>query len=238
MELDFLLNRTTKATPAPITIVWDWNGTLRNDLDDHVAALNATLPGLGGEPISVETYQALHRMPIRDFYTDVLGRQLGDEEWHAADTAFLAELARRPVRLQQGARQLMMGLRARGVRQSLLSLAPHERLVGEVESVGITGLLERVDGRPGPSVPSKAPAMIAHLQALGPGVDPSRTLVIGDSVDDAVAAHAVGAVPVLHSTGLHGATRLATAGVPLVDTIQDAVATGIAIITSRQPAAA
>ncbi|MFD0274310.1 HAD family hydrolase [Kitasatospora sp. NPDC127111] len=238
MELDFLPNRTTKAKPAPITIVWDWNGTLRADLDDHVAALNATLPGLGGEPISVETYQALHRMPIRDFYADLLGRQLGDEEWHAADDAFLAELARRPVRLQQGARQLMMGLRARGVRQSLLSLAPHERLVGEVAKAGITGLLERVDGRPGAAVASKAPAMIEHLRALEPGVDPARTLVIGDSVDDAAAAHAVGAVPVLHTAGLHGAARLATAGVPLVDTIRDAVATGIAIITTRQLAAA
>ncbi|MFJ7244472.1 HAD family hydrolase [Kitasatospora sp. NPDC098652] len=231
-------HRTASSTPALITIVWDWNGTLRADLDDHVAALNATLPALGAEPITVETYQALHRMPIRDFYTDVLGRALDDEEWHAADTAFLAELNRRPVRLQPGARQLMMGLRARGVRQSLLSLAPHERLVTEVSQAGITGLLERVDGRPGPSVPSKAPAMAAHLKALGPWVDPARTLVIGDSVDDAVAARAVGAVPVLHTGGLHGAARLATAGVPLVDTLQEAVALGIALITEQQLTAA
>ncbi|MGK4581679.1 HAD family hydrolase [Kitasatospora sp. HPMI-4] len=233
-----MINRTARAT-APITVVWDWNGTLRNDLADHVAALNATLPALGRtEPVTVETYQALHRMPIRDFYTDVLGRALDDEEWHAADTAFLTELARRPVRLQDGARQLMMRLRARGVRQSLLSLAPHQRLLAEVSQVGISGLLERVDGRPGPSVPSKAPAMAAHLRALGPWVDPARTLVIGDSVDDAVAAKAVGAVPVLHTGGLHGAARLAAAGVPLVDTLQDAVAAGITIISERRLAAA
>ncbi|MFE2110794.1 HAD family hydrolase [Kitasatospora sp. NPDC059463] len=223
---------TTRAT-APLTVIWDWNGTLRNDLTDHVAALNATLPALGRSvPITVETYQALHRMPIRDFYADVLGRVLDDEEWHAADTAFLAELGRRPVRLQDGARQLMMQLRARGVRQSLLSLAPHERLVAEVGQVGIAGLLERIDGRPGASVPSKAPAMAAHLQALGPLVDPARTLVIGDSVDDAVAAQAVGAVAVLHTSGLHGEARLDTAGVPVVDTIQDAVNLGFCLMGS------
>ncbi|GAA2267088.1 HAD-IA family hydrolase [Kitasatospora cystarginea] len=220
----------TPRTTTAVRIVWDWNGTVRDDLGDHVAALNATLPALGGTPVSVDTYRAQHRVPIRSFYDHLLGRTISDAEWQSNDAAFLTVLDQRPVRLRSGVRQLMMGLRARGVGQSLLSLAPHERLMREVRQVGIAGLMERIDGRIGPSAASKAPALAAHLQALDPGIDPSRVVVIGDSVDDAVAARAIGAFPVLHTGGLHSPTRLATADAPLVDSLQEAVEVGLAAI--------
>ncbi|MFC9331716.1 HAD family hydrolase [Kitasatospora sp. NPDC057015] len=230
-----MTNRTTTSGTAAqprIHVVWDWNGTVRDDLSDHVAALNATLPDLGGSPVSVETYRALHRVPIRSFYDLLLHREITDEEWLRGDAAFLAVLDERPVRLRAGARQIMLGLRAAGHRQSLLSLAPHERLVHEVEKAGITKLLDRIDGRIGTVVRTKGPALAAHLAALG--VPPDNALVIGDSLDDAVAAQEVGAYPVLHTGGLHSAQRLATAGVTLVDTLQEAVEVGIAAIAERQ----
>ncbi|MGW2542732.1 HAD family hydrolase [Kitasatospora sp. NPDC001574] len=220
----------THRTTTSARVVWDWNGTVRDDVDDHVAALNATLPALGGRPVSVDTYRSQHRVPIRAFYDELLGRTISDAEWQSNDAAFLAVLDARPVRLSPGVRQLMMRLRARGIGQSLLSLAPHERLLSEVHRSGIAGLMDRVDGRVGPSVTSKAPALAAHLRALGPGIDAARVVVIGDSCDDAVAARAVGAFPVLHTGGLHSRERLATAGAPLVDTLAEAVETGLAAI--------
>ncbi|MFJ7278279.1 HAD family hydrolase [Kitasatospora sp. NPDC098663] len=226
----------TTTSAARIRIVWDWNGTVRDDLGDHVAALNATLPVLGGKPVSVETYRSQHRVPIRSFYDHLLGRTITDQEWSDNDAAFLDVLHRRPVQLRAGVRQLMMGLRARGVGQSLLSLAPHERLLTEVRQVGIGGLLDRIDGRIGPSVSTKAPALAAHLAALGPGIDPSTVVVIGDSADDAVAARAVGAVPVLHTGGLHCPERLAAVGAPLVDTLAEAVEVGLAEVAAGRKA--
>lgn len=228
------MTHSTSTRPAPIHVVWDWNGTLRDDLDDHVAALNATLPALGGTPVSRDTYRAEHRVPIPRFYEALLGRPISEAEWQASDAAFLDVLAKRPVRLRTGARQLMLRLRARGLGQSLLSLAPHEVLVREVAQAGIRGLLARVDGRTSTSGGTKGMALAAHLQALGEHVDPARTLVIGDSLDDAAAARAVGAYPVLHTGGLHCAERLTVPDVPLVDTLEDAIATGIAALTHQK----
>ncbi|MEV0188434.1 HAD family hydrolase [Kitasatospora purpeofusca] len=223
----------THRITSPVRVVWDWNGTVRDDVADHVAALNATLPALGGRPVTIKDYRAEHRVPIRAFYDELLGRTITDAEWQSNDTAFLAALDARPVRLRSGVRQLMMHLRARGIGQSLLSLAPHDRLQREVHRVGIGALMDRVDGRHGPSVTSKAPALAAHLRALGPDIDPARVVVIGDSCDDAVAARAVGAFPVLHTGGLHSAQRLATADAPLVDTLAEAVETGLAAVAAR-----
>ncbi len=53
--------------------------------------------------------------------------------------------------------------------------------------------------------------------------DPGRTVVIGDAVDDAVAARHAGAHAVLYTGGSHSRTSLAAAGVPVVDTLAEAV---------------
>lgn len=71
------MNTTLFAAATPDTrmhVVWDWNGTVKDDLDDHVAALNATLPALGGEPVDRETYRAKHTVPIPNFYARLLAR--------------------------------------------------------------------------------------------------------------------------------------------------------------------
>jgi phosphoglycolate phosphatase-like HAD superfamily hydrolase len=49
-------------------------------------------------------------------------------------------------------------------------------------------------------------------------------VVIGDAADDAVAALHVGARAVLYTGGSHSRASLETVGVPVVDTLQEAVA--------------
>lgn len=46
-------------------IVWDWNGTLLDDLGTVVAAVNDTLATLGRRPICVEEYGANYTRPVR-----------------------------------------------------------------------------------------------------------------------------------------------------------------------------
>lgn len=65
--------------------------------------------------------------------------------------------------------------------------------------------------------------MVRHLASLA-GVDPSRTVVIGDAADDAVAARHVGAGAVLYTGGSHGRASLEEVGVPVVDSLAEAVA--------------
>jgi phosphoglycolate phosphatase-like HAD superfamily hydrolase len=67
--------------------------------------------------------------------------------------------------------------------------------------------------------------MEAHLRELVAvsGVEAARTVVIGDAVDDALAARHVGAGAVLYTGGSHSRSSLAEAGVPVVDTLAEAV---------------
>ncbi|MEU8650509.1 HAD family hydrolase [Streptomyces sp. NPDC048737] len=207
-------------------IVWDWNGTLFHDNDAIIGATNAAFVELGLEPITLERYRALYCVPVPKFYERLLGRLPTDAEWQVMDEVFHRYYAEHRVRcgLTTGAAELLAGWSSAGRSQSLLSMYVHDELVPLVRGFGIEPYFVRVDGRTGPSGGSKAEHMVRHLETLAE-VDVERTVVIGDAADDAVAALHVGARAVLYTGGSHGRASLEGVGVPVVDTLQEAVET-------------
>ncbi|OKI06103.1 phosphatase [Streptomyces sp. CB02923] len=230
-------------------IVWDWNGTLFHDTDAVMGATNAAFAELGLPPITLERYRELYCVPVPRFYERLMGRLPTDAEWLVMDEAFHRHYAaHRPAcGLAEGAERLLESWQLAGRSQSILSLYGHDELMPLVRGFGIEARFLRVDGRTGPSGGSKSEHMVRHLAALaagpsgalwpegpgGPGgsngagriapVDPGRTVVIGDAVDDAVAARHAGAHAVLYTGGSHSRSSLAAAGVPVVDTLAEAV---------------
>jgi phosphoglycolate phosphatase-like HAD superfamily hydrolase len=206
-------------------IVWDWNGTLFHDNDAIIGATNAAFAELGLAAITMEEYRALYCVPVPKFYERLLGRLPTDAEWEVMDETFHRYYAEHRVvcGLTEGAADLLAGWRTAGRSQSILSMYVHDELVPLVREFGIEPHFIRVDGRTGPSGGSKAEHMVRHLGALA-GVDPARTVVIGDAADDAVAALHVGARAVLYTGGSHSRASLEVVGVPVVDSLAEAVA--------------
>jgi phosphoglycolate phosphatase-like HAD superfamily hydrolase len=205
-------------------IVWDWNGTLFHDNDAIIGATNAAFAELGLAPITMEQYRALYCVPVPKFYERLMGRLPTEAEWLVMDETFHRYYTEHRVGcgLTAGVADLLAGWRSAGGSQSLLSMYVHDELVPLVRGFGIEAHFIRVDGRTGPSGGSKAEHMVRHLAALA-GVDPTRTVVIGDAADDAVAARHVGARAVLYTGGSHSRSSLEAVGVPVVDTLEEAV---------------
>ncbi|MGI5455318.1 HAD family hydrolase [Streptomyces sp. CA-249302] len=205
-------------------IVWDWNGTLFHDNDAIIGATNAAFGELGLEPITMERYRALYCVPVPKFYERLLGRLPTDAEWEVMDETFHRYYAAHRGRcgLTEGVADLLAGWRSAGRSQSILSMYVHDELVPLVRGFGIAEHFVRVDGRTGPSGGSKAEHMVRHLASLA-AVDPARTVVIGDAADDAVAALHVGARAVLYTGGSHSRASLEGVGVPVVDSLAEAV---------------
>ncbi|WP_246150403.1 HAD family hydrolase [Streptomyces qinzhouensis] len=206
-------------------LVWDWNGTLLDDMTAVVGATNAALEAVEFGPITVEEYRSWYCIPIPRFYERMLGRMPTDQEWVAMEVAFQAAYVERQdgCGLTVGAAELLVEWRGAGRSQSLLSMYGHEELVPAVRRRGIESHFVRVDGRRGPSGGSKAESMARHLRALARTVSPERTVVIGDAADDALAAAHVGAHAVLYTGGSHIRENLEPVGVPVVDSLAEAV---------------
>lgn len=201
--------------------MWDWNGTLLDDLPVVVAATNVALASAGGGPVTVPEHRRDFRRPIVDYYAQVLGRPVDEEEFVRLDKLFHdAYQAMLPdCRLTVDARDAVA--RWDGS-QSLLSMWHHADLVPTVDRFGLTGHFVRVDGlRRWPGGGPKAPHLSRHLAAQR--LDPADVVVIGDTVDDAHAAAAAGARCVLYSGGFTDPAQLRATGAPVVDTLLEAV---------------
>ncbi|MGD3110446.1 HAD family hydrolase [Streptomyces sp. YGL11-2] len=205
-------------------IVWDWNGTLFHDIDAVIAATNSAFAEIGLEPITLERYRELYCVPVPRFYERLMGRLPTEAEWLVMDETFHRHYAEHRVGcgLADGAELLLEGWQAAGRSQSILSMFGHDELIPLVRGMGIASWFVRVEGRTGPSGGSKSAHMVRHLAAMD-GVDPGRTVVIGDAVDDAVAARDAGAHAVLYTGGSHSRSSLAAARVPVVDSLAEAV---------------
>ncbi|MEV0746802.1 HAD hydrolase-like protein [Streptomyces sp. NBC_01220] len=206
-------------------LVWDWNGTLLDDNIAVVGATNAAFAEIGLAPITLEQYRETYCVPIPRFYERLMGRLPTEVEWERMDGVFHRHYTeqREACGLTAGAAELLAQWQLAGRSQSLLSMYGHEHLVPVVRGYGIERHFVRVDGRTGPSGGSKAQHMERHFAALD-GISPEYTVVIGDAVDDAVAAAHVGAKAVLFTGGSHSRSSLEAAGVPVVDTLAEAAA--------------
>jgi phosphoglycolate phosphatase-like HAD superfamily hydrolase len=204
--------------------VWDWNGTLVNDLPAVVHAMNAALASVGGPQITEDDHRRDFRRPVVGYYAYVLGRPVDIEEFAHLDRVFHeAYQVRRPsCQLTTDAEP---ALRAWVGSQSLLSMWFHDELVPAVDGYGLTRHFARIDGLRRPlraAFAHKEPYLAAHLAALQ--LDGVPVVLIGDTVDDAHAATAVGAGCVLYAGGFTDPDQLRATRAPVADTLVEAVA--------------
>lgn len=203
-------------------VVWDWNGTLLDDLSIVIAAVNRSISQFGENPIDGDAYRDHYTRPVRRFYDALMGRVVSDEEWLRLDTGFhdayftLAEEAR----LAEGAVEALDHLDRHGVSQSLLSMSPQYWLDQIVGRLGITERLQLVDGLSVPTGGLKAPRLAEHLEVLG--IDGGAVFVIGDTPDDVAAARHVGGTPILFHGGSHHLDLLLAERVPVAETLLEA----------------
>jgi phosphoglycolate phosphatase-like HAD superfamily hydrolase len=172
-------------------LVWDWNGTLLDDLTLVVAATNASLASVGGGSVTADEHRRDFRRPVSSYYEYVLGRTLTQEEFASLDQAF-HDAYRGGLAGTGLAADALDAMAAWTGTQSLLSMWFHHELVPLVTAHGLRARLSRVDGLRDPLGGGfKAPHLRAHLDALG--LAGGDCVLIGDSVDDAHAAQDVGA---------------------------------------------
>ncbi len=94
-------------------LVWDWNGTLLDDLSLVVAATNASLAVYGGAPVTADEHRRGFRRPVADYYARVLGRPIDAVDFARLDATFQAAYQQGLLEcaLALGAREALSGWR-------------------------------------------------------------------------------------------------------------------------------
>lgn len=210
---------------GPRHIVWDWNGTLLDDNDAVVAAVNAVCSAFGREHIDIDQWRSVFSRPLLQCYERVLQRTLSEQDWARIDRLYHEQYRDllHTSRLAPGVPDVLHEWSGSGGTQSLLSMWFHDELLPLVREFELDPLFARVDGlRAEVGGGRKEQHLRAHLDGLG--LAPSEAVLIGDVVDDAQAAEQVGAECVLLTSGVMSRASLEQTGFPVRDSIPEAVA--------------
>ena len=212
-------------------VIWDWNGTLCDDLHIVVDAVSASMALFGADPITPEIYRDHYTRPVHLFYDEMLGRDVTPDEWARIDETFhdVYRNSMDKASLTADARAALDHAGGAGCTQSILSMWWHDELVPTVDAMGLAEKMVLVDGNRAGGGETKTSHLEHHLQALEGSLghlEFGRVLVVGDSLDDARAAREVGVPCVLYDGGSHHREELEAAGVPVADTLVQALQLG------------
>ena len=201
-------------------LIWDWNGTLLDDVAAAVGALNRMLVKRGARPITIEHYRRRFGFPVRPFYAE-LGVDLAKWDWDEICEDFHTFVLEEPQAVRPDARAALELAASLGFRQSILSALRQDKLEAALAANGFLGFFDRIFGVDNLDGASKLDRGRELMASLGPAAD--APVFIGDTLHDAEVARELGGRCVLVSCGHQMPDRLAVAGCPVAATLADAV---------------
>ncbi len=203
-------------------IIWDWNGTLLDDVTSAVSALNKMLALRGIPPTTLGFYRENFGFPVRPFYAKV-GVDLEHEDWDRICVDFHRFVNDEPKILRADAKDAISLARGMGMRQTILSALREDMLLHDVKEAGVADMLDAiygVDNLDGATKLSRGYDLLRLIESRHGAVN---LFFVGDTLHDAEVAKALGARCILVEGGHQSPQRLAAAGVPVTATLVDAV---------------
>ena len=201
-------------------VLWDWNGTLFNDVEAGMNAANAMLRRRGIPEITLERYRASFGFPVRNFYTAV-GFRLEEEDWDAMAVEYHDLLRGDPSqRLRDGALEALELVKSSGAGQSVISALRQDMLDEDTVRAGVRRYMDRiygVDNLDGATKLSRARELVAEL-----GLAPGGAVMVGDTLHDLETAREVGAACILADVGHQSLAGRVPQGVPVARSLVEA----------------
>ncbi len=201
-------------------LIWDWNGTLLDDVAPSLRFLNKMLLQRNLPVISLERYRELFRFPIRDYYR-LAGIDLEKESYESLADIYAREYPKEAtdVCLTSGAVETLAVLKSMGFGQIILSACQHDTLKQQVRQFGISAYFDKICGSENNLGEGKVALGKAWLDRVG--ATPDRIWMIGDTLHDHAVAQALNCRCILFTGGHQNRERLLTAHVPVIDSLSE-----------------
>ena len=204
-------------------LIWDWNGTLLDDLAASLNAINRLLADHNLPSTTREDYLAHFGFPVRDYYTHLgFPQQLAPDEWQRVAQTYHDYFNADPSqKLFPDARESLQRCADKNFPQSILSALHQPLLTAALREHNLAQFFKHARGVGDLHGSSKLLQGRALLSDLA--LPPEKILLIGDTLHDAHVARELNTRCILTTRGHQSPSRLATANVPVFATLADAV---------------
>lgn len=201
-------------------IFWDFNGTLYDDVEACITAVNEMLAERKLDVIeNCEHYREVFDFPVIEYYRG-LGFDFEAEPYYEVlAPAWVALYNKYSVTspLTEDARQVLDEVRGQGIKQVLFSATEINMLRGQLNSLGISDAFDEIIGLDNIHAGGKL-----HLARMWKEAHPeARVLYVGDTVHDAENAACLGADCLLYAGGHQSQKRLSVCGCPIIDGLRE-----------------
>lgn len=213
------MRNLTQHIPAETeTIVFDWNGTLLDDVDYCLSITNMMLEEFALPELTRKRYRDIFSFPVQGYY-----QQLGFDfsrhpfpelatRWMSSYTANVTSQAD----LFQQTEEMIADLKRRGYRLAILTAAIESDVHGLLAHHGIDDAFDEVYGLDHCEASSKVERGRQLYACMG--LDASKTLLIGDTGHDFEVGQALGAPTLLLADGHQSYERLQPLGCTVLPT--------------------
>lgn len=202
-------------------VIWDWNGTLFNDVQISIDTMNKMLEVKEyPQRLDTDLYKSIFSFPVVDYYIKV-GL---DFEKHSFDE--LAQLfidlyseVQDSAELFKSVRDVLKYFNSLGLKQSVISVCEKERLYHQISLFDIEDYFDDVIGTDDNYAVSKAD--IAKKWFADHELNPDKAVFIGDTVHDYEVARAVGCDSILIADGHQSREVLSVTDEVIINCISD-----------------
>lgn len=188
-------------------IIWDWNGTLLDDVRMCVHVMNVLLKKYSLEELTCEKYKQIFGFPVKDYYARLgfnFEIQAFEEVGLEFMDAYFKELPNTP--LFPEVKQVLKEFRSMGINQVVLSAMEHDALESSLTAKGIRTYFTQVQGIDNHLASGKS-ELAKDLLKLS-GFSAKESLLIGDTIHDLQVAQSIGCSCVLIAKGHFSKERL------------------------------
>ncbi|MFC2082467.1 HAD family hydrolase [Candidatus Bipolaricaulota bacterium] len=202
------------------SVIWDFNGTLIDDLDLVVRSVNTQLARRDLPALTAEAYRDVFGFPVQDYYRRI-GVTFENESMADLSADFFAEYAPalEDCPLHDGALEILRQLQMRGSKQFVLSAMEQGMLRSMIDHLGIQDFFAGVYGlahQEGDSKVSRGRELQKEFD-----INQHAALLIGDTAHDVEVAEALGLSVALISRGHQSTQRLRETGYPVYESYQE-----------------
>ena len=203
-------------------LIWDWNGTLFDDVKLCSDIMNMLLTQESLPNISVKKYKSIFTFPVIEYYKiaghtfktnsfEVIGKQFMDEY----------EIRKGSCKLYQGATELLEILQSEKMNQYLLSAYEQNNLNHILDIYGIKNYFKYVVGLDNIYAGGKSHlARNLELKIRSNG-QAGNILLIGDTIHDYEVAREINSDCIMLSHGHQDKERLLKLGIPVVKNFEE-----------------
>jgi phosphoglycolate phosphatase len=191
-------------------VIWDFNGTILDDLDLCLDLLNQMLIQQSKPTLSVDAYKNVFGFPIKDYYIQA-GLTFDKKSFDELSQFFIERYqpASFKCNLHAGVIETLNQLKSLGIKSIILSASQTDNLIEQTKVLKIHDYFDHIIGTDNIKGQGKVERGIHFMKSAK--IDPNTCIYVGDTIHDAEVAKALGVKVLLYAGGHQSESRLSTA---------------------------